>query len=161
MGWAGVNDIWITCSLVQIRISPIYQERYLSPANKGTEQVFPFLPFLAFPYTPEFFTPWKLKMIIFKKRNLILQASIFKVHVRFEGCTCERMRAQFDFGSRSFLSVSRWRSSSWRWWCGGRLEMESDPHLGGGERLKWCVLIGSTSFFVYHYSPLPAPCILY
>ena len=95
MSWC--QRLWITCSLVQIRISPIYQERYLSPANKGKEQVFPFLPFFAFPYTPEFFTPGSWKWSFSKKGISFCRVQFSRFHVSFKGCKCERMRAQFDF----------------------------------------------------------------
>lgn len=68
MGWAGVNDIWITCSLVQIRISPIYQERYLSQANEGKEQVF-HSSFFFFSLHPWKLTPGSWKWSFQKKES--------------------------------------------------------------------------------------------
>lgn len=82
--------------LVQILISLIYQARYLSPANKGKEQVFPFLPFFAFPYTPEN-SPLEAENDLFKKEISFCRVQFSRFHVSFRECKCERMRAQFDF----------------------------------------------------------------
>ncbi len=119
VGWAGVNEIWTT----YLQFVPDSDISHPPPTKKRA--TVPFLPFIlcCLPLHPWKLTPGSCK----SKRNLICQGWISRLNVSFRGCKCENGRAQFGFWLRYFLSVSCWRSSSWRWWCGGRLEMKTDP----------------------------------